>query len=1497
MSKHRRVAKLTIALPLLAMGIWTAVFLVNAGREMLSNLPQTVTAIASERLDGDLSIGKIHFRVGSVVLDKVTISDEDTEALILDVRKVEVKYSLPDLIRRRSDPVASIRAVEISEPKVFLERRPDGQWNIAGLIKPTPPGRPINFIGAVSVISGRIEVKDTLPSGKPTRNVLTDIRASIDLSEMPLAKYAITGQGQPGRLGKFKAEGRYNLAGHSFNSDLDLLNADAGYFSDYPFPIGIDVLSGNARGQIKVWKSGPDAPILYSGKVLLKKASVGFAQIRSPASDIEGSVEFESGVVNMSLKGRLESTPFSLTGGVRDFGKPRIGLRITSDSVNFQEVARITGLEDSLDEGLPRSGQVTAVVSGLHASPSVDFTLAAPSFRHEVLRAGDIQVEGRYSDGRIRIHKASASAYGGRVEIGGEIHTIGDFRAELSGRVSNLSLDRIPGMEEMDLSAATSGGFQAQFEEDKSVIRYSGSVSDFQYEDLEVTDCAVSGAYVNGSLEIEELSGRSLGGLFAVSGTIGADGALDLQTAGSDINMYQVGALLTDAVVVGRAQFSGSVTGTLEQPVIKASVDGFRIASGGWGVERVSAEFDAGRKAVIIHDFTLYDSTETVHLTGKILDPLGKSPFLNLALETNAFDITRFHSLSTALPDEGRLAGRFEISGAAPDIRAKGWFKVRNASYQGLPVDEIAASIAYRDKRLTIEELGLRSGPTEVTAQGEIPSDGPISIGIAGKDIDLKAFSDVFAPGAGISGLLSINGEVAGTAAEPHAQLSVQCDNPALNGMRFRRITGNALAGTDGVVVSDLFLEDRNSRYMLHLLEYDAKSGVIEFRSELENGRGARFLALLDRSGVRFNGENGSLLARVPRPFDAVMNGTMHGSIPLTDNTSDREVFAEMDVTDIRFGPSTVERMSVAGVLRDGVVRLEKFELTEKGASVKASGSYGPGESIALNVEARQLLLEALEHWIDLPYNLSGIADVTLVASGKLSEPSSALSLSIEEPVLGEAKFDRLTARVSGRSDPSGQGKMEIDHFAITAGKHDLRLVGYLPIDWRRLKIPADQPLLLESKLDKDSLEILSAFSGLELTTAEGGLFEGSVKLSGSTEAPDLTGGVTWRDGSIGIPKFTSPLQSINAEVRLVGNKLTVQEFAGESTDGGRFEVAGDVTLEGLKPSANLEVRTDGLILSGRNISNLYGETAQATVNSDLKITGDLSGPLISGNVQIPRASVDIPGKAVPGEPVEIGFDPRFDVQLSIGRDVRFEAARLKSPVRGSLTARGSLSSPMIESTLDVSDGIILFPMHQFRMLPGSIVSIRPGPAGQMLVQIDIRAEGRITAVSSWGERQRYTVTMAVRGTPDKLDMQFESSPPDLSEQRILALVSGQGQLESILARDNSESLGEGLTSLFSTAIMPTVFDPIEEALESTLGIQEFALELGYREPLQLRIGHQLWKGFFVDYSTVLGARPDYADSMYELRLSYRFKKSMELAVEFGDNRDVSFGVAGKLRF
>ena len=1518
MRRAKRLTLLIMTLPILVMAAGTVVYLARVFRESVRRLPEVVTAAASEVIDGTVTVGSVEILPSGAILNDLVISDSKpgSEKPIVSIPRARIVCSLTDLALQRTDPVASIKRIDILEPNIVLERAADGGWNIAELLRPLPPGRRLEFSAKIYVKSGRLVIRDHASNpAKPVENTLTDIDAVVDLSEMPVAKYSISGKGPPGRLGRFSLGGRYNLGSHSLNADLDLLNASASYWSAYPWPLGLNVLSGRARASVSISKPGKDQPLRYSAAVRLRDTSVRFQHIRSPVHDVSGDLDVRNGVVSMRLKGRLGTSPFFISGHVVEPKDPRLALEFVSDRMNFREVAGLTGYAGRLRKAvLPESGRVRALIFGPPRSFGVDFRAEAPSLSYLTFAGRSIIAKGAYFDGQISIREASAKAYDGVIEAKGEITLSGKPSAVLDGRVSHLKLEHIPLLKKHHLAAESTGSFQALWKPGHADIRFRGTAKGGQFHTLEFDDGAIAAEYVNGMLRVEEVSAKTLGGLVAASGEVARDGELNLQAAGADINLAAVRDMYWTATTVGRAHFAGKVTGRLTWPVFTGEVEAYRVMVSGLGVERIAGSISASRENVDLDTLVIYDYPGTVSLSGRISHPWDESPGVDMAIKADSIDLER---LGGALESRGlvggKLSGELAVAGALRDPQAKGSLRTDGGSYRGITIDSSEAQIAYEHGQLRIQEFSARSGDSSLTASGSLSKDGRIALRFGSDRLALEKVSGLFRPYALASGNTVVSGSIDGTVSLPRVELAVECENPAINGQRFKHFSGRGILAENVVTLSGFDLADAGARYLIPELSYGLDSRAIELSAEVQSGHMGKMLGLLDGSpAIRQSGDEYAhlrrFLAKVPRPFAGSVNANVSGGIQLTDDGLAPDLHIEATIADMVFGSGSIKTVQMAGSWRNGVANLEELEALDGDTNLSAAASFGPSDALVLQVDAHNLSLDTLRPWVKLPNNFSGKADVTIVAGGSIDSPSAEMYVEVVDPVIGGARFDRLRSRLTAgetrpaRTEVEGArpvGSVNIDEVTLTLGDHALRASGYVPMDWRSLTVPRDGPMLLQSSLDTESLEILSAFSRIAAETGPAGAFEGSVKLGGTVQSPSLEGELAWRDGRVRLPRINSPLENINARLALAGDTLSIERFTGTSAEGGNFDISGRATLADLKPSLDLRIKTSGLGISGRNITSVYGEEIQAKFDSNLRVAGAWQSPLIAGDAAIPQGTIALPSKtSVNHEPAgPPPVNPKFDVRASLGREVRFESARLKAPLYGKLALTGSLGKPMVEGMLDISDGTILFPMREFRILPGSSITLHTGISQRPSVLVDMRAQTRMTAISSFGGRQRYTVTMVAQGPLDRLNPTFSSSPPGLSEQLIVALVTGQRQLEQILAQDGTGDIGRELSGLFSTAMMPTVFEPIERAFESALGFEEFALEMGYREPLQLTIGERLWDGVYLDYSAVLGARPDYADSRYELKLSYRFKRGLELGIQTDENSTYSILAGGKLRF
>ena len=1504
---------LIVLVPMLAMAIISIVYVAAYTRAAWDALPEIVSTMASEQIQGKISMGRVRISPGSIVFHDVVLTDEDTGARpILRAASVKIVYGLSELVLHRDDPIRGIEQIEVIRPRIFLERGDDGRWNVADLLKPSAARRPTRFRGRVLVKSGKLSMLDRkVPTaGRPGEvNELTDINALVDFSSNPVADCTITAVGKPGRVGKLSIRARYNLGNRSFNADLDALRANAAYWSRYPRELGfVELLSGQADFRLHVSGGVGDKPIRYSGVIRIHDGTARFAKIRSLLRRLNGEVRLGNDIASLELRGTLDSSPFSVSGRVLDFEQPRIAIDIKSDRANFGEISRLAAGDLPQKLMLPDPGKLNLSIFGPARSPSAAFKLEVPSLSFDGFGINALSVDGVYTGDRVVIQRAVGRVCGGSVEAAGQIRLAGEKSLALRGHVSGLRLAEIPLLERHEVDAVTSGDFEVSWAAHGGGGRYQGTLAKGTFRQIEFDEGAIAAEYAEGTLHVEELSAEVMGGKVAASGEVARDGTLSLQVSGANLNLATLQERYWTKPTVGKLQFVGKLVGALDNPAFEGQIEAYRVMVGGVSMERIAATLDATRDMLRVHELLIFDYPGKITISGIVSDPFARAPRLDLAVNAESLDAEKVAlSLGVPVHTSGDLSAQLTVTNTFFDPRVEGSVHVEGGRIADMPFDAADVQVAYGRSRFDITSLTMRSGDAALEADGEIDLDGPrLQMAFEANGLPLATLTRALRGYAFVAGDVNVKGEIAGTPAKPEAHMTLHSDNLRLNGQSFGKMDAD-MSWTDGsLVVSRAVLSDGESEYSISRLLFSPRRRTLELGIETKHAQVQKLLALLDNS-PQASTEDAPLrrfVGAIPRPLSGVLDVSLTGTISTADSGVQPDLHLQGSVSDLTLRVGHIQTVQFDGEWVGEVLRLNKLEALDGDTNVFAEAALGPSDQLALKLDAHGLALETMAQWFDLRENFSGTADVTIVASGSTKSPSVEAYLEIVDPVIAGVEFDRLRSRLSAGSSGDGQppaddNRINIDEITLVLGDSDLRATGFLPVDWQRLTVPGDGQVRVEMALDNTSLELLSAFAGNVFQGGARGTLTGSVALSGTIMDPSLEGGLTWRDGEVHLARLNKPLEGIEAEVALSGHTLLVRRIAGRSAEGGRFVVTGAVDLTELKPKLDLTLETADMNISGRNVSGAYGEVIQARFDSALKVTGDWRKPRISGDIGIPRGRVEMAGQ--PSERRDAGrapaFDPSFDIRVSLGRDVVLKTARLEAPLYGYLTLAGSMSGPAIEATVDVADGTILFPTRSFRILPGSDMWLRFSPPQPAVVMLDVRARARMTAASAFGKRKRYVITMEAKGPLDRLRPTFTASPPDLSEQRIIALITGQHQLERIFARDASQDVGKELSGLFSSAVMPTVFEPLEEAVEEALGFEEFALELGYREPLQLSISDHLWGGLLLSYTASLGARPDYADSLYELKLSYRFRNSLEIGILTDENSEIGVAAEGRIRF
>ena len=300
---------------------------------------------------------------------------------------------------------------------------------------------------------------------------------------------------------------------------------------------------------------------------------------------------------------------------------------------------------------------------------------------------------------------------------------------------------------------------------------------------------------------------------------------------------------------------------------------------------------------------------------------------------------------------------------------------------------------------------------------------------------------------------------------------------------------------------------------------------------------------------------------------------------------------------------------------------------------------------------------------------------------------------------------------------------------------------------------------------------------------------------TGPRDQPQLAGTVTIGEGGIGVrPRLLIRQIRVNrGTIRLAGDTVHIEGVSG-AIRGGGFQTRGVVALKGLTPDHfDIELTGQNLPLATADLS-LEG-------NADLRLTGSIEAPRISGTLDLVRGRYlrslalddftlvflepDLDAGPSERSPFldKLDVDVRATSQRSMDIDVDAAALAVKSQFGATLHVTGTAGRPLVEGRVTSNTGYIGFPAGRLGV-QSIIVDFVPNAAAKIDPRIDVVATGEITPEAAPGLPEiSYLVTMTLTGHLSSMQLELESTP-GLSRVEVLSLlVTGTANVEELLAR------------------------------------------------------------------------------------------------------------------
>jgi autotransporter translocation and assembly factor TamB len=915
------------------------------------------------------------------------------------------------------------------------------------------------------------------------------------------------------------------------------------------------------------------------------------------------------------------------------------------------------------------------------------------------------------------------------------------------------------------------------------------------------------------------------------------------------------------------------------------------------------------------------------------------------------------------LPDvSGAVAVKLAATGPLADLDVSVDTTGRDIRVDNLDIPNVTAKIEYKRDVVSVQTASGTALGAEIAGTGafdtKLQQIISSNIHIAGLSLaDAAAYSHFSVP---VDGSANLDITASGPLDRPdvHASIvsagQVSAYGVALSSLKLGvNYDGSTFSddGTDAVIASG------DATYTLHSFTYAVESKALTANVQVSDEslqRIARIIQTDNDIPVAVSERVGTILAKMPQP----LTGTI--TIPeldLSGTTTEPSVKGTVSLSDFEMGPVRLKKIDGAGGYAGGDMTLTSLKSSDGDIYMEAHGAIAAHGPINASLEASNIPMSWVAAFAHTNEAVAGsIADLTVVASGESASPDVEASLTLDHPSYGQFNVDRIDSgrisiknqqiTVNGlsvlKSDTDGVGKTTA-HVAL--------LRGSVPFQWGTNgeiapSFPTDVPFNLTITVPSQSLGILTMFAPQVKQYVQSGIVQGDVAVAGTLADKRLSGSLSIADATVAMPGLKTGLKDVDATLSLDHNTVDLTHFGASSSVSGSISGTGSATLGGARPVAsrgiadalfggvdlNLHFTAKNFKIDEKKIAALYDAGFTGVVNGGVDVASNPLRPTVSGAITVSDVVGVLP--AVPStqseeEAVPV-VNPKFDVTIAVAEGSRLHSASIDALTDGKVSLSGSLEQPRLVANLSLRKGTFKFPTAVFKIVPVGSVDIDYAPPDIENETVNIAATTNIDVAPSiqtissanalgpagaglqnavfTGQQasQRYKITTTITGPlndPAHLNVQFQSDPPGLTDNQILATIGGQAFLQSATRGDITDAVKNQVQYMFTNSMLPQLMAPVEANVSQVLGLEDFSVDYSPQSPLQVTLVKRLADRLSVTFLRLLMARSPGAvaetlgPEQYQLELDYSITNRIRLGVSTDDQRNNTISLDGVLNF
>lgn len=1364
-------------------------------------------AVALGEVGGDLLRG--------IELRDLVISEEGgfSRGVAFSADRIHLTVDLLGLVLHPRAVLESIVQVDVTTPRLVIERDASGRWNVHDLFTHSRSPLPPEFGGRIVITDGILAYTDAWgATGSPFGTRFTHVTGAIDFQRGQRVSIQAKGRSADGE--EAAVRGRYLADPGAYDLDVTAENGAAQHWGGYLVRLSdLRWQGGRFDGQVHVLATPSRSGVVldYTARLRLTDAQAEYVPTRMQLQHVSGWLALDGDHASTEgLTLEANGSPLSLVGEIAYPGGPWLNLAITSPALDLANVRALFYPRARL--GLTGVARGDVWITGPADAPSLDGDVTSASGRLNRQTFSDLRTRVSYAGGMLTLTDLSARLAGGRVAGDAVLNVTGGApEYQFAGSTENVDVHalRSVGLQVPSGLAGRMSGDVAGAVRDggahvlAGVSMDAGSVGGQAFDVLHALFWDDAGA-----VHLDSLRARAGAATVDASGRIGPHGALDLNLSARNVSLTRVagGTLFGTVPLTGYVTLDGRLTGTTAEPVISGDVTAWDGRLGPVPFAFAAGDLTVSPAGLSSHGLDLLDGPTRYRIHGGVrLHPLSAE---NLVV--NADEVRLGPGVHDAIPSSditGILSGHATLNGPLTRPVVVGEVSLVRGSVRGQHLDRAEARIAGEGTRFHLLTFDARVNGSHLRAAGTIDTRGPVDVHMWGEAIRLADLDAVFSSADAAQGTVSLTGDVRGTLQDPDVRARLLSPDLVLRRQAF---SASGVAEYRGGVLSlgPLEFAQGPARYRLSGEVRGGPSPAADLTLDVRQGQIA---TIVGASGLS-----------LPLPLTGTIDGTVTLSGPLRDPSARLSVtLRDGLVSGVALGAGTADL-----TLTHGAIDIRKFELTSGQGRLTARGRVTLNGTSEVEVSAQDLdptILRPLFH-IDRP--VEGRLNFTMQWSGPTRNPTAGLSLEAINAGIPGVVADRIVGLIYYKD-----GVIHIEDGMIEKGPHKVVIQGTLPVAPGRLALAPRGPLDLALHLEDADLSLLTLLTP-RIQDASGTIV-GEVTVGGTVASPRMSGYVRSRGGRMRYAALSTPIENVGADIAFSQERILVNDLSA-TIGGGPLSIHGTVGVSDFRPEAlSLRLRAQHLTL---NVPGLY----DGGVDADLALTGPAGGPVLSGEVSLSHGQVTsatgVDHDGWRGAPVAL------DVSVVAGDDVWYDQGSVRAAVAGQVHVGGTPDQPTLSGRVRSLAGTISLLGTSFTLTEGEAAF---SEALGLYPQITAHAQAMVARPqATLGETRVFLDANCVLPDPTPTCLVLSADPP-MTRSEILALLAGTTAYSPTATPD---VVGQGVVGR-------VLLGSIGQAFQRALRLDEFTISYDstVQNPVTLRIGKFVIQNLYVSVAEVMG--------------------------------------------